>query len=251
VESTRIAASLREARTRIGWSRETLAHHSGVSWSAIAQIESGRRKDVRLSSLAALARALQVSVDYLIGPTAPAPPPLLEHRVLGYRSDDDYLAGAVPYLEEGIERGHSLLAVTTSAKRELLRQSLGDGSSQVEFTDWTEWYTSPEDALSRYGDYVAEKLAQGAVWIRVLGDAAWSGEPDADIATWTRYESLVNLAFASSPATILCTYDERSFSAAALAQACQTHPELVQAGQTTSSPTYRGPQDLLLHPPSA
>ena len=57
--------ALRAARARAGWSRETLAHHSGVSWSAIAQIESGRRRDVRLSSLSALADALGVSVDEL------------------------------------------------------------------------------------------------------------------------------------------------------------------------------------------
>ena len=56
--ASRIGESLKAARERLGWSREALAYHSGVSWSAIAQIESGRRKDVRLSSLSALAEAL-------------------------------------------------------------------------------------------------------------------------------------------------------------------------------------------------
>ena len=58
MEASRIAATLKTARDRLGWSREALAYHSGVSWSAISQIESGRRKDVRLTSLSALADAL-------------------------------------------------------------------------------------------------------------------------------------------------------------------------------------------------
>ncbi len=113
---SRIGDSLRAARMRLGWSRETLAHHSGVSWSAIAQIESGRRKDVRLSSLSALADALGVSVDHLIGTAAATAPQPFDHRLLTYGSDEDFLAAAIPFLAEGMERSESLLAVTTECE---------------------------------------------------------------------------------------------------------------------------------------
>jgi transcriptional regulator with XRE-family HTH domain len=66
-----IGPSLRSARERRGWSRETLAHVSGVSVAAIAQIESGRRKDIRLSSLSALATALEMTLDQLATGAAP------------------------------------------------------------------------------------------------------------------------------------------------------------------------------------
>src|SRR5687767_9695620 len=102
MDPSRIADTLKVARGRLGWSRETLAHHSGVSWSAIAQIETGRRKDVRLSSLAALADALGVSVDYLIGTAAATTPQPFDHRLLMYRSDEDFLAGAIPFFSEGM-----------------------------------------------------------------------------------------------------------------------------------------------------
>src|ERR1700688_4806451 len=104
VASSRIGESLRTARERVGWRREALAYHSGGSWSAIAQIESGRRKDVRLSSLSALADALGVSVDYLIGTTATLRSRMLEHRVLLYASDEEFLAAAIPFVAEGVER---------------------------------------------------------------------------------------------------------------------------------------------------
>src|SRR5207249_1623748 len=160
VISSRVGTALRTARERSGWNRETLAYHSGVSWSAIAQIESGRRKDVRLSSLVALADALSVSVDHLIGTAAAAAPPqLFEHRVLVYGSDEDFLAGAIPYLDEGAARCDRLLAVTTDEKTQLLRDALRERSEVVEFANWAEWYQSPQLALRRYGEFVKEHVS--------------------------------------------------------------------------------------------
>ena len=109
---------------RVGWSREALAYHSGVSWSAIAQIESGRRRDVRLSSLSALAEALGVSVDYLVGGKATLAPHLFEHRLLTYGSDEEYLEAAIPYVTEGLERAECVLVVTTPAQTALVRDAL-------------------------------------------------------------------------------------------------------------------------------
>jgi transcriptional regulator with XRE-family HTH domain len=220
-----------------------------VSWSAIAQIESGRRKDVRLSSLSALADALHVSVDYLVG-TATTPR-LFEHRALMYGSDDGFIAAAIPYLAEGIDRSDRVLAVTEQPKIDLLRDALGDDAEHVEFADWADWYGSPQEALTRYGAFLSQKLEAGAVWIRVIAEAAWSGDTEAEIATWTRYESLVNLAFASSPATIVCTYDERSFAEDVVADARRTHPSVVHGVDATTNPDYRSPEDFLLAPPAS
>jgi transcriptional regulator with XRE-family HTH domain len=244
---SRIGASLKAARERLGWSREALAYHSGVSWSAIAQIETGRRNDVRLSSLTALAEALDVSVDYLIGPPRTTPD-LLQHRLLSYASDDEFLTGAVPYLVAGVEQAHSVLVVTTPQVTDSLRDTLVDHREQIEFADWVDWYRSPRDALRRYAAFVAEKCNAGAVWITVVADAGWSGQSKAEVAAWTRYESLVNLTFASSPATLVCTYDERRHSPDAIAEAHQTHREILHGDVAVTSEAYRAPADFLLGP---
>jgi transcriptional regulator with XRE-family HTH domain len=246
VETSRVGEAVRAARARVGWSREALAYHSGISWSAIAQIETGRRKDVRLNSLAALANALGVSVDYLIGQPATTASQLFQHRVATYATDDAFVAAAGPFLADGIEVSDCLLAVTTPAKTALLRDALDDRSAHVEFADWGDWYQSPRHALERYDAFVTERFDAGEVWIRVVAEAAWSGDTDEEIAAWTRYESLVNLVFASSPATILCTYDERSFPVEAIADAHLTHPEVVQGSSATPSATYRRPEHYLL-----
>jgi transcriptional regulator with XRE-family HTH domain len=249
--TSRIGDSLKAARTRLGWTRETLAHHSGISWSAIAQIESGRRRDVRLGTLSALAEALGVSVDYLIGNAETIGQPLFEHRVLPYASDDDLLSTAVPYLAEGIDRSDALMSVMPKARNEMIRDSLDGASPQIEFVDAADWYTSPGAALDRYRVFLKERLAAGAVWIRIVGELPLVGRTRAEIAAWTRYESIVNLAFASAPATIVCTYDTEALPRGVVADAHRAHPSIADGSLGTANPSYRDAEELLLGPAAA
>ena len=246
--TSRIADSLKAARTRLGWTRETLAHHSGISWSAIAQIESGRRRDVRLGTLSALAEALGVSVDYLIGNPATIGQPLFEHRVLPYASDGDLLSTAVPFLAEGIDRSDALMTVMPKERNRLIRDNLDGASPQVEFVDAADWYTSPGAALDRYRVFLKERLDAGAVWIRVVGELPLVGRSRAEIAAWTRYESIVNLAFASAPATIICTYDTEALPDGVVAGAHRAHPSIADGSLGTANPSYRDAEELLLRP---
>lgn len=250
-ESSRVGDSLRAARTRVGWSREALAYHSGVSWAAIAQIESGRRRDVRASSLSALARALNVTVDYLVGTPTTIAPQLLEHRVLTYGTDEEFLATTVPFLLEGVERSHCALAVTSRGLIELLRDALGGSSDKVEFADSVDWYRSPSEAFGRYRSFVTTRFNAGAPWIRVVGEPIWKGRSPAEITAWGCYESLVNIAFASSPATIICPYDVAALPEELVDDARRTHPEVAHGRRATASATYRPPEDLLLDPHNA
>lgn len=245
VPSSRIAESLRAARTRLGWSREALAFHSGVSWSAIAQIESGRRKDVRLSSLVALANALDVSVDHLIGTASAIGPRLFEHRVLPYRSDRELLDAAIPFFTEGSDRSEALLAVMPKAGIKLLGDALGP-SPDVEFVDSADWYPSPGAALDRYRAFMNERFGAGATWIRIVGEIPLQGRSPERIGAWTRYESIINLVFASSPATIVCSYDTRSLPADVVDKAGSTHPTIEEGSLGIENPAYREPEDLLV-----
>lgn len=243
---SRVGVSLRSARERAGWSREALAYHSGLSWAAIAQIESGRRQEVRLGSLLALANALGVSVDYLVGGSSTVSPRLLRHRALEYGSADEFLASTVPFLMEGIARAETVLVVTAVRQIRWLGDALGDDASHVEFRESSEWYRSPTGALNDYREFIKDRFECGAPWIRILGEPVWAGRSDAEVAEWTRYESMINLSFASAPATIMCPYDARAVPEGVLADARHTHPQVAGAGNATTSTTYREPEQFLL-----
>jgi hypothetical protein len=146
-----------------------------------------------------------------------------------------------------MERSESLLAVTTKEQIEILRDSLGDRADLVEFADSTEWYRSPNTAMGGYRTFVNEKLEAGAAWIRIVAEIAPESRSDAEIPAWTRYESFVNLAFASSPTSFICTYDDRSWPADVIADARRTHPVLADGGDAaTVNREYRGPEDFLI-----
>jgi len=241
-----VGECLRSARERAGWSRETLAYHSGLSVAAIAQIESGRRRDVRLGSLLALAGALGVGVDYLATGKPGPPPKLLGHTALIYGSDDEFVASTLPFLAEGLRRDDCVLAVTAGRQTSLLRDALGSDTVRVEFRDASQWYRSPLSTLDHYRRYLQEGLQRGNRWFWIVGEPVWAGLTDDEVLPWIRYESMVNLSLASFPATVMCPYDARSVPERALAYARHTHPELAAGPNATASPEYIGPEEFLL-----
>jgi hypothetical protein len=193
----------------------------------------------------ALANALEVSLDYLVGAPGVAPH-LFEHHALVYGSDSAFAAAAVPFLTEGAEQSHSLLVVATEGKTKLLRGELGDRAALVEFVDWADWYRTPRVALDRYHEYVTKQCERGGNWVRVVAEAGWGNASGQKLAAWNRYEALVNLVFEPWPVTIMCTYDAHAFSKASLSHARRTHPTLAAGASATANPQYRDPGDLLL-----
>ena len=180
----RIGECLRSTRQRLGWSREVLAYRSGLSCAAISQIESGRRQEVRLGSVLALADALGVSVDYLVRGEAAAPPRLLRHSVLIYGSDEEYLASAVPFLSEGVARSERVLVVTTGRQIGLLRDALADDAAGVAFHDSLQWYGSPLTTLDNYRKYLADGTEACVRWARVLGEPVWANRSEVEMTDW-------------------------------------------------------------------
>jgi transcriptional regulator with XRE-family HTH domain len=241
---TGLGSRLKAARQRLGWTREALAFHAGISWSAVAQVESGRRRNVRPNTLSSLAGALGVTIDYLVrGGVADA---MLGHRALLYDTDEALLNTAEPFLIEGTERSEAVLVVTTSANIELLRERLGPIARQVEFAQAASWYRTPSSAIESYRAFLKAKLDGGAAWVRIVGEPVWAGMSDADVRLWMRYESMMNLIFRGSPATITCPYDTRSLDPEIVRHARVTHPHTIGREGILSSPDYTDPGEFIL-----
>lgn len=229
---------------RLGWTREALAYHSGVSWSAISQIESGRRRNARLATLTALSRALGVTVDYLVGETSP--PTMLSHRLFAYGSDDEFASGTIPFLEASLGRSEAILVVATADHIGVMRDGLGRDARNVEFADNGEWYTSPLDAAGAYGAFAADKLASGHSWVNIVGEIEFGKQDRDEVAVWTTYESIFNVMFANSPLTALCMYDTRSSGDLLMKMVMDTHPQLATDNTTAPNDRFRDPEQVLL-----
>jgi transcriptional regulator with XRE-family HTH domain len=66
---------LAQLRHERGWTQELLAGRAGVSTELVKKLEQGVKRSARLSTLGALARALDVPVGVLLGENAPGEPP--------------------------------------------------------------------------------------------------------------------------------------------------------------------------------
>lgn len=247
MSSHEIAARLRSARRQRGWSRETLAHHSGISWAAIAQIESGRRPDPRVSSLSRLATALDITIDELVHGKA-TERKRFEHSALFYGSADDYTTAAAAFLHQGVVRDERPLAVTSSTQIRRLRQALGADADTVTFAESVDWYRTPNAALNGYRDYLNDQVAAGARRVRILGEPVWRGRAAAETKAWIRYESLINIVFADSTAVLMCPYDVRSSKKAIIDAAHRTHPRITRGVREETSDAFREAEIVLLEP---
>ena len=58
---------LRRVREQRGWSQHELARRVGVSFMTIYRLETGRHQEPRLRLAVALARTLNISLDWLTG----------------------------------------------------------------------------------------------------------------------------------------------------------------------------------------
>jgi transcriptional regulator with XRE-family HTH domain len=242
-----IGSRVRAARDRLGWTREALAVHSGLSWSAIAQVESGRRTNLRPSTLMALSRPLGVSIDYLVD-GGQSPQTMLNHCAFCYRADDHFKTTMGSFLAEGVERSEAILAVTTGPNIELLRDHLGGDARSVKFIDSSSFYTTPIAALQAFRAFTDHKLGRGAPWVRIVGEPILAQRSDVELRLWTRYESLFNLVFAASAVTVTCPYDERSVAPEIVAQARLTHPHTFRDTGLSQNPEYTDPEAFALEP---
>ena len=244
-----IGPRVRAARERLDWSRETLAVHSGISWSAIAQVESGRRTNLRPATLDALAGALGLTIDYLVRGSLPDRP-MCEHTALLYGDEAGYLEVAGPFLAAAVERSEPALVVTRKAHIALLRDHLGQAADSVEFVEARKWYSAPAAALGAHRAFIESRVAEGAPWVRMLGEPVWEWRAAEEERLWARFEALLNLVFSGAPATILCSYDTRSAPEDAVRQAYATHPKTISSGPGGGGDGYADPAGFMLEPPA-
>ncbi len=132
------------------------------------------------------------------------------HDAFVYSSDEEFLAGALPFLEEGIDLREPIIAAPTPANSALLRARLG---RQAKAVDWAEGREA-QRTVERHAillQFIDRQQNRGATRIRVFGEPCWpSGGPG--VAEWKRYESFLNVALADYPIWMVCPYDASRLS---------------------------------------
>ncbi|MFD1151494.1 anti-sigma factor RsbA family regulatory protein [Saccharothrix hoggarensis] len=165
------------------------------------------------------------------------------HEALLYRDDEQYLAGTVPFVRDGLAAGEPVLVAVPQRGIDLLRAALGRQADQVEFLDMTRAGRNPgriiPGVLTAFTDNAVEHATTGRV--RIIGEPIWPGRTELEYPACVQHEALINTAFEDRPAWILCPYDTANLSPDAIRDAETTHPVVVEDDRRRPSTDYREP----------
>jgi len=164
------------------------------------------------------------------------------HEALIYRDEDDFLAGAVPFLWDALEAGEPALVAVSRKNTRLLQGEMGPEAQPVRFVEMESLGRNPARIIPFWRDFVEENGGRPA---RGIGEPTWPGRRPAEIDECQRHESLLNTAFAARPPiwSLLCPYDGRAFGDDVLSAVAHSHRAIECEGDKAESGSYAPERD--------
>ncbi|MGW2184326.1 anti-sigma factor RsbA family regulatory protein [Streptomyces sp. NPDC001719] len=167
------------------------------------------------------------------------------HPALFYRDDTEYLAGTVPFVEEGLALGEPVAVAVPRGNLDLLREALGPAVTGVRLVDMEEAGRNPGRIIPRVLRAFAD--AHPGRHVRIVGEPIWAGRSAAEYPACVQHEALINQAFTGRDVTIVCPYDTGRLSPGALLDARATHPVIIEGGRERHSVAFAPDRALARH----
>jgi MEDS: MEthanogen/methylotroph, DcmR Sensory domain len=162
------------------------------------------------------------------------------HQASVYGSQDEFLAMAVPFVEDGLSRGEPVLATTTSANLALLGENLGEGWQRVDQAESAYFGRRTSQRVAAFDRYWRRQAPAGG-HVRILAEPIWSGRSDHEVAAWARMESTLNVVLSATNIWMICPYDTRVASPEVVAGARRTHPTRMRGITAEPCPEFIDP----------
>jgi anti-sigma regulatory factor (Ser/Thr protein kinase) len=146
------------------------------------------------------------------------------HEAFFYADPDEFLAGTVPFVREGIGVGEAVMVAVPRHKLEPLRDALGADAGPVHLAAMEEIGRNPARIISAWHDFLAANRRRG---VRGIGEPIWAGRSEAEVDECRRHEALLNHAFAGGREwPLLCPYDVGALDDEVLLAAERSHPAI-------------------------
>ncbi|MGW7256306.1 anti-sigma factor RsbA family regulatory protein [Streptomyces sp. NPDC054834] len=154
------------------------------------------------------------------------------HPALFYADEQQYLAGTVPFIRDGLAAGEPVAVAVPGENLRLIQDELGADGESVRFLDMREAGRNPGRIIPGVLRAFADTQPPGRrVWI--IGEPIWAGRSTTEYPACVQHEALINAAFRGREVTILCPYDTVRLDEQVLADAYATHPTVIPAGATS------------------
>lgn len=161
------------------------------------------------------------------------------HEALLYADEEQFLAGTLPFIREGLAHDEAILAVLGAERGARLRAALGGDAARVAFKDMDFVGANPARIIPEWQEFVAHGRGRP---LRGIAEPISAGRTADRLVEYHRHEALLNVAFGQTPGfALLCPYDTVSLDASVIAEARRTHPLIGAAGHTGASDDFAGP----------
>lgn len=162
------------------------------------------------------------------------------HEALFYEDARDFVAGALPFVREGVEAGEPVLVALPEPNAGRLKWALGGAAEKVAFVDMLALGRNPACIIPAWIEFVQTQGSNGQA-VRGIGEPAWPGRSGVENVECGHHESLLNLAFEDAEAfRLLCPYDASQLPGDVLAEARHNHPWITHEGECDQ---YLNPRD--------
>jgi anti-sigma regulatory factor (Ser/Thr protein kinase) len=162
----------------------------------------------------------------------------LTHLAFFYRGQAEYLARIQAFARDGRDHAEPLFVAVPGDKARLVRTQLGADYGEVSYGDMAELGRNPGRIIPAVRAFAE---AHPGRRVRYISEPVWPGRSAAERCEAIRHEALINLAFSSTPVSIMCPYDAAGLAPAALLEARFTHPGVFRDGRPLSSGDFAGP----------
>ncbi|WP_307795976.1 sensor histidine kinase [Amycolatopsis sp. 195334CR] len=161
---------------------------------------------------------------------------MFSHPALFYRGRDEFLAGTVPFVTDGLAAGEPVAAALPGEHLTWLSEALDESARQrVRLIDMTEAGRNPGRIIPGVLRDFADRH-EGPV--RLIGEPIWPGRTPVEYAACAQHEALINLSFSGRAGAVLCPYDAEGLEPWILDEAACTHPELRDHYGTWASKSF-------------
>ena len=162
------------------------------------------------------------------------------HEAFLWSGDDQFVAGTVSFVREGLEGGQAVMAALTRPRAQLLREALGPDARAVEFVDMEQLGANPSRIIPAWQAFADERIVDGRP-VRGIGEPIWPARREVEVAECQLLEGLLNMAVhPDTPLWLLCPYDVQSLPEAIVEEAHRSHPVVLDIEAHRGSTAYGG-----------
>ncbi len=162
------------------------------------------------------------------------------HEAFLWHDASEFVAGLVPFVEEGLELGEPVMVATITEHSDWIRDALGCRADGVRFVDMRKLGRNPATIIPGWQHFLDAQAADGRP-ARGIGEPIWAGRRDAEVLECQLHEALLNVAVdPKNPFWLICPYDVGQLDQSVIDEAHRSHPAIIETNSYQGSPRYRG-----------